>query len=77
MLVQVEEFGSLGKQAYYIEHVNKQRLPRALGFTHQQAVTFHGRLMAFADCPELEQQDRVNIGKRELITFDGVDWSFT
>lgn len=77
MLVQVEEFGATGRQNYFIEYVNKQRMPRSLGFTNSQCITFHGRLMAFADCPEMEQTDRLNIEKRELVSFDGVDWKFS
>ena len=74
MLTQKEDFGVVTKQIYLIEHINRQNMPRTMAFSHSQAITYQGKVFAFADYPELERQDRLNISKRDLVSFDGNDW---
>ena len=75
LLTQKEEFGSLTKEVYLIEHLNKQNMPRPMAFSGGQCITYQGKVFAFADWPEVERADRLNISKRDLVSFDGTDWT--
>lgn len=75
LFTQKEEFGAVTKEVYLIEHLNKQNLPRPMGFSNGQAITYQGRIFAFADWPEVERNDRINVSKRDLVSFDGSEWT--
>lgn len=62
---------------YFIEHINKQKLSKGLGFTSPQCITSDGCVIGFSDVVNYESKERFNVDKRELVVFDGVEWKYT
>lgn len=73
----IDNSGPRNATVYKIDNINKQNLSKQISFSSSQAIIHKNAVLSFSDIIDSEAEDKMNIEKRNLCSFDGLQWNFS